>query len=90
MSSPSLSSGTRALLAISAQAKDVPCHVDSAIAGMSYKLAAAIEWIEKSWITLSRTCSEKSEGRRSEIRATALAAEYRTMVSCIEGYEVHG
>lgn len=44
-------------------------------------VAAAIEWMENRLTTLSRTCRAKSGGRRSDIRATALAADQRTRVS---------
>jgi hypothetical protein len=46
---------TRPLRAISAHARHAPCHVPSAMAGMSYMEAAAREWIENSPVIVSNT-----------------------------------
>lgn len=78
----SWSSGTRLLRAISAQAKQAPFQVASAIAGISYRLATPSECMENSPVTVSRTWLAKSVGNRSAIRATPLAADQRTTVSC--------
>lgn len=81
MSSGNIPLETRPRRAISAQAKEAPCHVLSAMAGRSYMLATATEWMENRFMTVSKTCSVKDAGRRSAIRATPFAADHLTMVS---------
>lgn len=81
MSSGNLSLEIRPRRAISAQAKEAPCHVLSAMAGRSYMLATATEWMENRFMTVSNTCSTNTVGRRSAIRATPFAADHLTMVS---------
>lgn len=76
------SGSMRLRLAISAHERHAPCHVLSAIAGRSYKLAAAREWISNNPKIVSKTWLAKSLGRRSASLATPLAADQRTIVSC--------
>ena len=76
------SGSMRLRLAISAHERHAPCHVLSAIAGRSYKLAAAMEWISNNPKIVSKTWLAKSLGRRSASLATPLAADQRTIVSC--------
>ena len=76
------SGSMRLRLAISAHERHAPCHVLSAIAGRSYKLAAAREWISNNPKIVSNTWLAKSLGRRSASLATPLAADQRTIVSC--------
>lgn len=72
---------TRPLRAISAVARHAPCHVASAMDGMSYTEAPTTLCIENRFNVVSRTCAEKSFGRRSASLPIPLAADHRTTVS---------
>ena len=72
---------TRPLRAISAVARHAPCHVASATDGMSYIEAPAMLCTENKPNIISRTCAEKSLGRRSASLPIPLAADHRTSVS---------